>query len=513
MAIKASSQVSLLDITDAYSVTLTSETFTFVGNTTGAPSGLSCTTQAVAYCGSTKCSKVTIGTVSCPTGISATISNNNTESPTITFKTTATITAACEAIIPVTVDGITINKKFSFSVAKKGNIPEEWCAKEDKTYINGAKIYTGSITADKLDTNAIKSKNYVSNSTGTFLNLKDGSIDSKNFKVDSEGNIVAKNMSISGAIRCDDGLWMKNLNGESAEYGTYFKAFYHSPYETGPKILSNVGIGISGESRFDLLYAKTLDAGTLQLNGKNISTLFASASHSHSYLPLSGGTLTGALTMSNNKYIMGKNKSGKSLVLIGVNSSNNVHIGSTDLSHNTYIHGGDGSTVYTINFNAARFGPGADNKVTLGYSAHRWKQLIAGTTAISTSDKNLKENIEPLSDKYVDMLLRLTPVSFRFKDGDSGRTHVGFISQDVEQIMSELGLSALDFAGFCKDQKMDEILDDNGDLKEEIPYVDENGEPVYIYSLRYEEFIAINTCMIQKLYKRVEELEAKLSNS
>lgn len=120
MAIKSSSQVSLTDLTDAYSVILTSESFTFVGNTSGAPSGLSCTTQVVAFCGSTPCTKVTIGTVTCPTGISATISNNGSTSPTITFKTTATVSTACEATIPVTVDDVTINKKFSFAVAKTG---------------------------------------------------------------------------------------------------------------------------------------------------------------------------------------------------------------------------------------------------------------------------------------------------------------------------------------------------------------------------------------------------------
>ena len=120
MANKASGQVTVVDITDAYSVLLTSESYTFVGNTTGAPSGLSCTTQVVAYCGTQQCSNVSVSTVTCPAGISATISNNNTVSPTVTFKTTATITAACEAIIPVMVDGVTINKKFSFAVAKTG---------------------------------------------------------------------------------------------------------------------------------------------------------------------------------------------------------------------------------------------------------------------------------------------------------------------------------------------------------------------------------------------------------
>lgn len=119
MAVKAASQISLIDVTDAYSVTLTSEAYTFVGNTAGAPSGLSCTTQAVAYCGNAVC-KIIVGTITCPIGISASVSDNNTISPTITFKTTATISAACEAVIPLTIDGVTITKKFSFAVAKTG---------------------------------------------------------------------------------------------------------------------------------------------------------------------------------------------------------------------------------------------------------------------------------------------------------------------------------------------------------------------------------------------------------
>lgn len=119
MAVKAASQISLIDVTDAYSVTLTSEAYTFVGNTAGAPSGLTCTTQAVAYCGNAVC-KIIVGTITCPIGISASISNNNTVSPTITFKTTATISAACEATIPLTIDGVIITKKFSFAVAKTG---------------------------------------------------------------------------------------------------------------------------------------------------------------------------------------------------------------------------------------------------------------------------------------------------------------------------------------------------------------------------------------------------------
>ena len=123
MAIKSADQITIVDVTDAYSIILTSETYTFVGGTSGVASGNTCTTQAVAFCGSVQCTTVTVNesNITCPTGISASVKNSGTSAPTITFTTTATISAACEATIPVTVDGVTVNKKFSFAVAKAGS--------------------------------------------------------------------------------------------------------------------------------------------------------------------------------------------------------------------------------------------------------------------------------------------------------------------------------------------------------------------------------------------------------
>lgn len=60
----------------------------------------------------------------------------------------------------------------------------------------GNLIVDGSITANKIATDAIKSRNYVANSTGSFLNLKDGSFDSKYLKWDASGNITAKGGTI-----------------------------------------------------------------------------------------------------------------------------------------------------------------------------------------------------------------------------------------------------------------------------------------------------------------------------
>ena len=127
MGVKSSGQITIVDVTDAYSVILTSEAYTFVGDTSGAPSGLSCETQAVAYCGNSQCSVVNVNSdnIICPTGISATVTDSGTSAPTIKFTTTSTITDACEATIPIVVEGITVNKKFSFAVAKAGETGEK----------------------------------------------------------------------------------------------------------------------------------------------------------------------------------------------------------------------------------------------------------------------------------------------------------------------------------------------------------------------------------------------------
>ena len=122
MGVKASDQITITDITDAYSVILTSEAYTFVGDTTGAASGSKCSTQAVAYCGSNQCNVVNVNKddIVCPTGVTASVSNSGTKAVTIEFTLSAKLTAAAEATIPVVVDGITVNKKFSFAVAKTG---------------------------------------------------------------------------------------------------------------------------------------------------------------------------------------------------------------------------------------------------------------------------------------------------------------------------------------------------------------------------------------------------------
>lgn len=71
----------------------------------------------------------------------------------------------------------------------------------------GTLIVDGSITADKIATDAIKSRNYISSggTQGSFLNLSDGSFQSPNLSWDSNGNLIAKKANLSGEITATEG--------------------------------------------------------------------------------------------------------------------------------------------------------------------------------------------------------------------------------------------------------------------------------------------------------------------
>ena len=149
--------------------------------------------------------------------------------------------------------------------------------------------------------------------------------------------------------------------------------------------------------------------------------------------------------------------------------------------------------------NRGWFRPTSTNDYTnLGSSTHRWRTVFAKTETISTSDRNLKQNIEPLNNRYIQAFDLLVPVSYQFIDGD--RIHVGFIAQDVEDAFAKNKLTSMDFGGVCKD-----IKTTRSEEGKEVAVLDENGEPVYEYSLRYSEFIALNTAKIKQVEQRLNQ--------
>ena len=99
--------------------------------------------------------------------------------------------------------------------------PNEFTNSAKATIIDGNSILTDSITADKLTANsitaekimadALKSKNYVVGESGSFLNLADGSFDSKYLKWDNAGKVIANDITVvGGSINVNDKFIVNN---------------------------------------------------------------------------------------------------------------------------------------------------------------------------------------------------------------------------------------------------------------------------------------------------------------
>lgn len=161
-----------------------------------------------------------------------------------------------------------------------------------------------------------------------------------------------------------------------------------------------------------------------------------------------------------------------------------------------------------------RFRSNGNDVHYLGDSSNKWKAVYAVSGSIQTSDRNQKKNIESIDDRYVALFDKLQPVTFEFNDAESDRVHIGFISQDVKAAMDEVGLTDLDFAGYCRDIKMEtvEVTDPETGYTSQVEkeVLDENGDPAYLYSLRYSEFIALNSKMIQLNRQKIAEQEKEI---
>lgn len=142
---------------------------------------------------------------------------------------------------------------------------------------------------------------------------------------------------------------------------------------------------------------------------------------------------------------------------------------------------------YGVVDNTWALAPYISAKLKLGTASHEWNAIYAHNSTVQSSDARKKNSIMPISTVYEQVFEQLRPVSYRFNSGD--RVHTGFISQDVEETLNDVGLTAEDWGAFCKD-------------------TGEDGED--IYGMRYSEVIALNTHMIQKLMKRIDELEARI---
>ena len=136
--------------------------------------------------------------------------------------------------------------------------------------------------------------------------------------------------------------------------------------------------------------------------------------------------------------------------------------------------------------------PWFDNTYDLGSAAYKWRNIYGQSGTINTSDRSEKFDVQPLADVYSIIFDSLIPVTFKYVENTSDRTHIGLVAQDVKDAVLAVGLTTKEFAGYCEWEKDDKSLG---------------------CGLRYSEFVAMNIYEIQKLKARVKGLEEKLKNT
>lgn len=245
-------------------------------------------------------------------------------------------------------------------------------------------------------------------------------------------------------------------------------------------------------------------------------------------LPISGGTVTGGLNING---------------LVQADKIMSVSHGATTIGRVQPIIEFGGSYIEFKNNNTSSanfavrlytsdrlsFQPVRGSTGRIGSSSYNWNEIYVTNSPVVTSDRNKKRNISYIGrdSKYkgtcmsdtqlVAFIMGLLPCIFLRTDGESERPHHGIISQDFEELMTEIGLQ--DHAAFIKSPviKIKEVKtkDEDGNIEHQL--VEEIIPDEYRYGIRYEELIAdlIRFCQLLKdensrQQKKIEDLEKRI---
>lgn len=135
-----------------------------------------------------------------------------------------------------------------------------------------------------------------------------------------------------------------------------------------------------------------------------------------------------------------------------------------------------------------------------GYSSGGWK---------TTSDRRKKKDFRKLleDDRFERFFELLQPMEYRLIENDD-KMHIGFVAQDVEQAMTDCDISENEFYGLEHAVFSEKDFESNEEWEK---FLEQNGGANDMYTLCYQEFIALNTAMIQKLQNRCNDFERRLS--
>jgi len=325
----------------------------------------------------------------------------------------------------------------------------------------------------------IQSSNYVLNTSGTKIDLANGSWDSKYTKINSEGKIICNDFESTSAKITGGSINVTTASDTTSVItilGNNLKSQMMAGQLSVQNSTNNEGVILQGKGVF------------IQNNTGVAVTTFNTDGSIYTHLPdFNGITWAGGAKI----YSSGAQEL---YLCAGTETNYFVKLG-----------------VFSAGW---AFAPYFDGWVDSGAPDHKWRDIYSQNGTIITSDRNLKTDIvEVNKDLSKDIVMSLTPCTYKMLKGTSDRTHYGLIAQDVEDALVKLGIDIKDFAGLIKSPKYKsvetEIINENGETIKTMK--DELVEGEYSYSLRYDEFISPIISFMQLQEERITKLESMIS--
>ena len=425
-----------------------------------------------------------------------------------------------------------------------------WCYNNDRTYINGGKIYTGTIAAKQINVSDLFAQNITATGTITGATLNGATLNGGQIYLEGSEAIGSAKFRITDqsagryTLVFPNGIRCFNAQGETTamliggfgialydyeEDGTTLRSrSYISTYDietpkiSTKKVSATETITAGGEiistsaNAFRCAYGSY--GAILRVDGVNFYILLTNQGEAetgawNSFRPLTINLASGTVQfghdvafssnarIANSRSFAAYGTNGTAYSLAKMTSDNIIQYGNgsprtqiMSTSRIDFLTGGVTSTssrgisiTYDNGYPYLR--PTLNGQAYLGSSSLRWAGIFSTTSVSVSSDRRLKSDINNLDDRYLALAKVLSAKSYFLNMLNDDKRHVGYIAQDVEQAMLSVGLTAQDCGFVSKD------------------WVEREDYTGYEYSLNYEE---IHTMCIASLQREMNELKEEL---
>ncbi|EFE46248.1 hypothetical protein HMPREF0863_01647 [Erysipelotrichaceae bacterium 5_2_54FAA] len=303
---------------------------------------------------------------------------------------------------------------------------KKWSYNNDITYIDGGKIYTGTINAAQIAANAV---------TASKINVSSLSAITANLGTVTAGSLTSKTViNVTTDLTIGNNIYI-NQNTKGTKYikftaDNWIRSWVSSEWEYLKMESSGVSsIGATGATKSASVNALVVTGKSeVQINGTDRISINSNFTEVSSGLYMLNG---GIHFNANNKSFYAHATNDKDYTqLTLLNDSDNCVLG-----YGTYANNIGNLNLYGYNINLTS------------------KTAIKGNKAYTnTSDKRLKYDIRNIADELVAVWYEIMPKQFRWREinGDDGKVHFGIIAQDLIEVLGKHGLDYHDYGFISK---------------------------------------------------------------